>query len=63
MGYEKEAEPQPRQANVCIVEATDENGSVVGREAFATQAECDAHAAKMRAKGYKVEQSSLEPKR
>ena len=64
MGYEKEtAPPKPQQVNICIVEATDQNGSIVGRDAFPTQAECDAHAAKMRAQGYKVEQSSLLPKR
>ena len=63
MGYEKEQAPKPEHPNVCIVEATDQNGSVVGREAFQTEAECDAHAAKMRAEGYKVEQSSLLPGR
>ncbi len=62
MGHEKETATEP-EANVCIVDASDQNGSVVGRDAFPTQAECDSHAAKMRAQGHKVEQSSLVPKR
>ena len=37
MGYEKEQAPKPEEPNVCIVEATDQNGSVVGRDAFPTQ--------------------------
>ncbi len=62
VGHEKETATEP-EANVCIVDASDQNGSVVGRDAFPTQAECDSHAAKMRAQGHKVEQSSLVPKR
>ena len=62
MGYEKEGERDGARTNVCVVEATDEHGRLIGREAFPTQQEGDAHAAAMRAKGYRVEQSSLEPK-
>ena len=62
MGNEKQHDRTRLEENVCVVESTDDNGSVVGRDAFKTQAEGHAHADIMRAKGYKVTQSSLGPK-
>jgi folate-dependent phosphoribosylglycinamide formyltransferase PurN len=61
MGYEKEAEPTLVGQKIHMVEATSDNGSVVSRDAFTTRAESDGHAEKLRAQGFKVTQTTVEP--
>jgi hypothetical protein len=61
MGYEKEDEPTLVGQKIHMVEATSDNGSVVSRDAYTTRAESDAQAEKLRAQGYRVTQSTVEP--
>ena len=61
MGYEKELDPGTRAGEArFLVVVTDPNGSVVGRETFATQIEADAYAEAMRNEGRKAERSTLD---
>ena len=63
MDVEKQAEPRAQAGdNTHIVQVVDDMGRTVGRDAFKSKAEAEAHAVTMRAKGYKVEVSSLDPK-
>ena len=63
MDAEKQAGPGDQAGgNTHIVEAVDDMGRTVGRDAFKSPVEAEAHAVTMRAKGYRVEVSSLEPK-
>lgn len=63
MGAEKELEPGGQDKdNTHIVQATDDMGRTVSRDAFKSQAEAEAHATGLKAQGHKVEVSSLDPK-
>ncbi len=63
MGAEKELEPGGHDKdNTHIVQATDDMGRTVSRDAFKSQAEAEAHAAALGLQGHKVEISSLQPK-
>lgn len=53
MGYEKEHEAN-NQAMVCVVESTDDQGRIAGRDAFSSREEGEVHAAAMKAKGFTV---------
>ena len=62
MGAEKELEPGHHDKDAThVVQATDDLGRTVSRDAFKSREEAEAHAAKLRQEGHAVDVSALDP--
>ena len=63
MGIEEELKPSDQDKdNTHVVQATDNMGRTVSRDAFKSKAEAEAHAVALKEQGHKVDVSSLNPK-